>query len=787
MSEFNKNTQGLEQLNKEKFMSYRKKCSIIKGCISADLDRFYIVNYDKKNSFIYKPIIFEGQEGNFVIQDLNEKMDEVLKVEGSMVITSTKIFDIEKFSHSKYLRNNPREISLESSNIDPKDVFSIQKLMYRIGNPGERGTFKFYDCLILKNGKVVILGDNIPEEFSKLMKWEDIVQIIKHIRGFIGLKKDGSLIYSEDSDLEYLWKKKIESFKNIIQIASGDKLYLLNDDGCVYNVNLRNDEIKYKNVVQIEASYKVTLFVHLDGTVSMVTNDPMIEKKFEFLKKWKDIVAVSISNCMDSFCVIGVTKNGNVKIMYLSDKEELFDEDSIYIDVEDVECVFNDFDAIGETNIIPKKRRVMTCPMCGSRRFVEESNAYVCQECETPYPLKEREMLMVEESNENKKRVRKGYLDLNLNIKPLSCNNKDELLSMLIMWANYLNGLFEFNDVSDINVNIEKIFSSPFPETYFLTHYSLFPSKDNYISILENNLLYGIDKKSGKLVKSKFVKEKDIFAYNFYLERIKGQSFSQKLIDLYNVLKNNFTIKTAGNASYTSRFTYANKVYQGEGIKLWQFDDPQKSFYEWYISSIIPILKKEDSEIDKYVIIEKKPTGFLGLGPTKEIMIFDMSPIIKEAKKIYQNIIRNISDQYIEFFDNNLLEFYDERKESFIHYIEYSKKMGKIFDLPIKYRKIDVIYRLIEMVNDGKAENWKELVNLYDTIIHRENVESSLKEISNRINELNNTIYYGLEGINNSLISINSGINYMNYQLAESNKKLEKIKKNTFGILWEIL
>ena len=137
---------------------------------------------------------------------------------------------------------------------------------------------------------------------------------------------------------------------------------------------------------------------------------------------------------------------------------------------------------------------------------------------------------------------------------------------------------------------------------------------------------------------------------------------------------------------------------------------------------------------------------------------------------------------------NQMMDIYRENaveiRKAFNAIIVNCKSLESSLFLPYEYRDLDVVMELINAVRSGRATTWKELVNLYDTQVYRNNVVNELTTINLNLVEINNTLIKGLTIINQTLNRISSSLESIDNSLNAINNNLKKsltsIKRNTF-------
>ena len=130
-----------------------------------------------------------------------------------------------------------------------------------------------------------------------------------------------------------------------------------------------------------------------------------------------------------------------------------------------------------------------------------------------------------------------------------------------------------------------------------------------------------------------------------------------------------------------------------------------------------------------------------------------------------------------------MVPIFEEAKEILLESIDLARELSEEFLLPLKYRKLEVVLKMIDLLESGNASTWKELVNAYDTFEYRETVKMSFEVLNQKFDKMTNC----LQNINNNLVSINNQLSNISIKCSRIMNNTEKIKKNTFGILWEML
>ncbi len=168
------------------------------------------------------------------------------------------------------------------------------------------------------NGNVVVVGDDASKEIrSAVANWNDITAISSHEYGIIGLKKDGTVVSTPDTDNTkwYAGAEVVDGWNDIKQIACGTYHTVgLKSDGTVIATRYVGDISENKgqcnvnewnNIYSIAAGSNHTVGLKKDGTVIAVGDNEYGQCDVE---SWTDIV--SISACGQF--TLGLKKDGAV-------------------------------------------------------------------------------------------------------------------------------------------------------------------------------------------------------------------------------------------------------------------------------------------------------------------------------------------------------------------------------------------------------------------------------------------------------------------------------------------
>lgn len=158
----------------------------------------------------------------------------------------------------------------------------------------------------------------------------------------------------------------------------------------------------------------------------------------------------------------------------------------------------------------------------------------------------------------------------------------------------------------------------------------------------------------------------------------------------------------------------------------------------------------------------------------------DFQTLIKALAKIKKDNLqldKELNDKIKQKYDYYVSNFPNFRK---IHQniLVTSAGLEKIFNLPVKYRTSAHCIKFLDLILDGRAENWKELVNLFETVLHREVLEASFTKVFSTLDTLNKTLLKGFSMVNYHLNSIDSNICVISDQIDNVASKIDDINTN---------
>ena len=429
----------------------------------------------------------------------------------------------------------------------------------------------------------------------------------------------------------------------------------------------------------------------------------------------------------------------------------------------------------------------MVCDICESKRIKKENAVFVCQDCGTEYTLEEAKNLL--------KEIPESTITEAVKIE----NKQPEesfIKEKLYFWAEILK-----------NIDICRFYYSFFEnddarlwENEELNAQLLLKSKGEYINLFAPLAKYGF---SGFSIL--FDIDNTIERYKSYVMRNpNNREYSEKLNLLENskndldiILSHNFIVQIL-NDKIKERFMFAEAklldssnfptFVDNSGYKWKPYGFVNEYFFpenNYNLKDYSLYLTQLYNSKPHIIVYKKKMFNSLPVDVEYKTS-FDLISI---QNKI-ESFANDINCQYYKFYNKIMTPIFEEAKEILLESIDLAQKLSKEFLLPLKYRKLEVVLKMIDLLESGNASTWKELVNAYDTFEYRETVKMSFEVLNQKFDKMTNclqNINNNLQNINNNLVSINNQLSNISIKCSRIMNNTEKIKKNTFGILWEML
>lgn len=453
----------------------------------------------------------------------------------------------------------------------------------------------------------------------------------------------------------------------------------------------------------------------------------------------------------------------------------------------------------------------MVCEICESTSILKEDGVFVCQECGTKYRLEEAKKLLREVlDDESYKSIENKSIETVVNNSEENCDSKI-LLNQLYLWCgliSYFKELEIFAETVDttnselyLTNDYKKVFNFKLSKKYLDLfdgigdyHYLLYYTFTDYwydmrfttfeLLLLREQCLsetmfcmhkcQHIDKvvNYGKTYVNRLENFNEDIDY-IITQKIYLQIFKEK----YN---EKFLFEEAAKTYYLFNKNYE---FSGNAILLNNEFLPDKDFVA-YLKYLLRILMnvKENSN-DNFVY---KKTGFI---IKKEVIFppeFDWATYSNRVCSFKKELLRNAKNDYNKL-SSAIMEKYSKIFDDFKIAV---KELENSFFVPYKYRNLQTLHIMIDLLESGQAENWKELANLYDTHQFRESVKLSFNEINERLSNIE-SLYHEtnehLAKMNKTLTSIKDNLSNISKHVAQISKLTNDIKKIEFADFFEIL
>lgn len=447
----------------------------------------------------------------------------------------------------------------------------------------------------------------------------------------------------------------------------------------------------------------------------------------------------------------------------------------------------------------------MVCEICGSQSIKKENGVFVCQECGTEYSLEDAKGLLkdvdtISQNESSVKTIDKNYLI-----------DVDSLKEQLLLWANVT---YFFDSIRNSIFNINSSDKS-------------FWNKDSVLSLkaIPNGTFYGATCKNWSLAEGIIDKDKPIYGT---LEDVKN--VAQKLLDeAEKVVKDSAPTSSAKRyygeviPKYKEVIEWAENVSKID-IELsqnhWK-EEVQQLINSKFCFEEIKALTNSNDKIEYYLLNNTRRKEYIDLSKPDPKNYYEyLSRVFRRyktgdrpyefkiglfrSKRIYyytnfdfdalhkkiSNKFNEIESRHNKLFNDVVVKHIEDCRSLVLKYLETAFELERVFFLPYEYRKTETIINMIDMLESGKASNWKELANLFDTNLYREKMLSSLEQINNRLSSIENTLRQTnllLRETNSHLKQLDDKMKDLNHSARVLINKTEKIKKYSFITMFETL
>ncbi len=419
----------------------------------------------------------------------------------------------------------------------------------------------------------------------------------------------------------------------------------------------------------------------------------------------------------------------------------------------------------------------IVCEICGSQKLKKENGMFVCQECGTEYSLDEARNLLVDVDSSEP-----------VSEKPAATRNgQAELRGQLVLWASLLKQIEDLDfyfDLSGMDTykfwsvdNVKENVPSVGRRTY-----RCITTKQEFNTKGYSDWTYLFDKEIAGTLSYLAKREPE------YIE--KYEAYKKVLNDSDLILCRCYWLeeieKLASNRFIFDELSKMDRTITGIR-KTTELDDYLKGDYFLLVFRSTPnfeIIRPDFSNIDilayanklvsiavrhgERVCIECIKQKWYGSQYWAPLDLgFDLNGLVEKCYRELERIEKGID----AFYEKEVTPIVEEGYSVISECISLSKKLEKEFNLPVKYRRLEHVLSMIELLDEGKASDWKELVNLYDTGNYRKEVLSDLSEISAKMDNL----IASVNTTNGQLFSMGSAMKEIGFSLSSIAAQTHKI------------
>lgn len=301
---------------------------------------------------------------------------------------------------------------------------------------------------------------------------------------------------------------------------------------------------------------------------------------------------------------------------------------------------------------------------------------------------------------------------------------------------------------------------------------------------------------------TKFLEEADLMRLEYY-KKMKNDSPLHKLYDSLPKWNNLQKMEPGTNEVYDRCFftKTTNYFIVAKFFDRLEFNDDGYDF----LRKALPFASSVGAETDfalwvKNIKNMSKGQLYKGyqkmslFGTPKNIgtvsLIFD----VEKAHELIKNNDAELEKQYSQYYESKLLPIGTESVSELNKSLSNISILEEKLNVPKRFRNSKDLYNLVEILQEGRAESWKELLQVYETDLYRSEVISKFDSLEDSINNLSNKVIASLNQINSNIESTNSLLSMVDNKLGtmslcmmQIGDKLNKIKRNTFITMWNTL
>ena len=416
----------------------------------------------------------------------------------------------------------------------------------------------------------------------------------------------------------------------------------------------------------------------------------------------------------------------------------------------------------------------MVCEICGSSSIKKENDVFVCQDCGTIYGLEEARKLLIDVDNDSNN-------ETTHQTKPNGTSNncaddKKALINALKSWAAYIvafDGYYDwfvtdgYLDTAEFwRITPEEILDQPFSIKSSLDN-SDFENKDTSILMSNKNLYFN----------------KHVPSIEFSLLLLDDNTGEyKKLTQMFNDFDNsrrNYSPPYGSEIKFHYWLQTKDKKHKISFEDLFKTDDVAKDF----IHKIPDDSKVEATYVKEEPVYRGLFSTRIEIVKTEGILPFSekLSGIIESA--LYKRkLLKEIHNERYEY----AVKHRPEMLKAYADLIGQKTIFEEMLNVPYKFRRVENLTALIDLLESGRADTWKEAMNLFEQKEHENRVIYRLDKIDNSLMEINNTLKIGfsyitsyLSNINSSVEKISSNVNDILKVTHENNYALKQIMFDT--------
>ena len=401
------------------------------------------------------------------------------------------------------------------------------------------------------------------------------------------------------------------------------------------------------------------------------------------------------------------------------------------------------------------KMKKMVCEICDSQKIKKENGIFVCQDCGTEYSLDEAKQLLKEINSERESTVGNK-------ITIVEENNKYLLVEKLLCWLKYINNIDDlFRLFNEIHAHDTDLWYNQITKDYLISKLKL-PTPRSFENRIKDKAFMRVYIECFELWEgAEFNKEKyDLFILNSFTNYIDSMKNKFALYNIYtkaiNVPEYIDGQKIVGISEYLGNMYALFKKSYNVPKEL--------EFVYWCLMGYF--IPERDIKSSSYI---KK-----GLLSSKNIKFdpgYDEIKTVSDIKTIINDAIVKYTFEYNEIIDS----YIDNCIQIFNDLMSHKNEYEEMFNLPIKYRNSKILISLIEIIIDGKANDWMSAINIFETEKYRLDVINSLNKINDSIIKFSNIVKKELSQLNSNLILINKNLERINSSIDDVEFTLNKI------------